>query len=314
MYYPYFRGKQYELITIRETAKYLSECNAVPIIEPVKSSLSSLEKTIKVLIKEEVEFILIVNPKVGELKDKSIALDKQFLKETFGEYGKYLLGYIVDASAYIDDVTTFLDAHKDYNVALIHHDFPDSSKLKAESDQRVNVRAHIFIEQYAQKLYRRKFSKKGVRKILIRDGFNKNKNADYPPDEHFSDLHITYEDEQMDGFGDFLIVGDEYSEVGGPAWAVAIHITYFDEDDDMRIKHFISDSNASAANPAGKFKEALRKLVNECNDSESRVEKTPSCDEFIDLFKIGHFPGLGYVKKLSMKHHVEILREYLNSQ
>lgn len=314
MYYPYFRGKQYELITIRETAKYLSDCDAVPIIEPVKSSLSSLEKTIKVLIKEESEFILIVNPKVGELKNNSIALDEKFLDETLKKYEKHLLGYIVDARTSVVNVITFLDAHKDYNVALIHHDFPDSSALKAESDKRLNIKAHIFIEQYAQKLYRGKFDKAGVKKILVRDGFNKNKNADYPPDEHFSDLHITYKDEKMDGFGDFLIVGDEFSDTGGPAYAVAIHITYFDQDDDMRIKHFISDSNASATNPAGKFKEALRKLVKECSDSGSRVNKTLSCDEFIDLFKRGHFPGLGYVKKLSMKHHVEILREYLNSQ
>ena len=311
MYYPYFRGKQYELITIRETAKYLSECNAVPIIEPVKSSLSSLEKTIKALIKENSEFVLIVNPKVGELKNNATTLNEKVVNETLRKYKKHLLGYIVDANTSIADVKAFLDEHKDCNVALIHHDFPYSSDLKTESDKRKNVKAHIFIEQYAQKLYRRKFSKEGVRKILIRDGFNKNKNADYPPDEHFSDLHITYEDEKMDGFGDFLIVGDEYSEVGGPAYAVAIHITYFDEDDDMRIKHFISDSNASADNPAGKFKEALRKLVEECEDSESRVIKTLSCDEFIDLSKRGHFPGLGYVKKLSMKHHVEILREYL---
>ena len=31
MYYPYFRGKQYELITIRETSKLLAEKNFVPV-------------------------------------------------------------------------------------------------------------------------------------------------------------------------------------------------------------------------------------------------------------------------------------------
>jgi hypothetical protein len=30
----------------------------------------------------------------------------------------------------------------------------------------------------------------------------------------------------MDGFGDFLIVGDDYSESGGPAYAIAIHLTF----------------------------------------------------------------------------------------
>ena len=41
MYYPYFRGKQYELISIRET---FASSGFVPIIEPVKESLGALEK------------------------------------------------------------------------------------------------------------------------------------------------------------------------------------------------------------------------------------------------------------------------------
>jgi hypothetical protein len=39
MYHPYFRGKQYELITVRETAPVLAASNFVPIIEPVKEAL-----------------------------------------------------------------------------------------------------------------------------------------------------------------------------------------------------------------------------------------------------------------------------------
>lgn len=56
----------------------------------------------------------------------------------------------------------------------------------------------------------------------------KEKNADYPPIEEFSDLHITFGEEGMDGFGDFLIVGDDYTEGGGPAYAVAIHLTFLE--------------------------------------------------------------------------------------
>jgi len=39
MYYPYFRGKQYDLITIRENAERMSRANIFPIIEPVITSL-----------------------------------------------------------------------------------------------------------------------------------------------------------------------------------------------------------------------------------------------------------------------------------
>ena len=41
MYHPYFRGKQYELITIRENAQRMAEAGFLPIIEPVRESLGS---------------------------------------------------------------------------------------------------------------------------------------------------------------------------------------------------------------------------------------------------------------------------------
>lgn len=44
MYHPYFRGKQYELITTRENAERLAKASFLPIIEPVRESLGGLQK------------------------------------------------------------------------------------------------------------------------------------------------------------------------------------------------------------------------------------------------------------------------------
>lgn len=41
MYHPYFRGKQFELITIREMAPLLAARHFVPIIEPFGSRLGA---------------------------------------------------------------------------------------------------------------------------------------------------------------------------------------------------------------------------------------------------------------------------------
>lgn len=43
----------------------------------------------------------------------------------------------------------------------------------------------------------------------------------------------------------------------------------------------------------------------------SHILETEAIGEFRDLHAKGHFPGLGYVKKLSMKHHIETLADYL---
>ena len=117
----------------------------------------------------------------------------------------------------------------------------------------------------------------------------------------------------MSGFGDFLTVGDDYSESGGPAYAVAIHLTFINSDQDnaMYIYHFLSENNDTPTDPAGKFGEALGKMIRMLNSGKSQIFESTAVKEFRDLKARGHFPGLGYVKKLSMKHHVETLANFL---
>ena len=170
---------------------------------------------------------------------------------------------------------------------------------------------HIFVEDSCSKLYRRRFA--NSHRVLLRDGFDRKTNREYHPVDHFSDLHITYEDEGVDSFGDFLIVGNEYTETGGPAYAVAIHLTYIDggQDDDMFVRHYISDRTTSPTDPAGKFAEALRKMVTEIDADERPILVTDAVGEFRRLHADEHYPGLGYTKKLSMQHHIEVLAAYI---
>jgi hypothetical protein len=170
---------------------------------------------------------------------------------------------------------------------------------------------HIFFEAACGRLYRRHFT--SGQRILIRDGFQRRINREHPPVEFYSDLHVTFGDEGMNGFGDFLTVGDDYAESGGPAYAVAIHLTFIDDDNDdaMYIHHFLSDRMDTPTDPAGKFMEALDKMIDELGSEDSKIHETAAVEEFRDLHEREHFPGLGYVKKLSMKHHIETLAEFL---
>jgi hypothetical protein len=67
MYYPYFRGKQYELITIREMADLFAKRHFRPIIEPVKESLAGLERALNSVVDAGAQAIVIVNPHHGDL-------------------------------------------------------------------------------------------------------------------------------------------------------------------------------------------------------------------------------------------------------
>lgn len=118
----------------------------------------------------------------------------------------------------------------------------------------------------------------------------------------------------MTGFGDFLIVGNEFHEGGGPAYAVAIHLTFIDpdKDDAMYIYHFVSKTKDTPTDPAGKFGEALQKLIEKLESGDSKLLETTAIKEFRELHEKGHFPGLGYIKKLSMNHHIETIADYFD--
>jgi hypothetical protein len=212
----------------------------------------------------------------------------------------------------VDEAITCYKQHKGHKLTFVHAGFTDAKALAEELGDELAETRNVFFELHCGKLYQRHFL--GSPRILLRDGFKRRRNADHPPLEEFSDLHVTFSDEGMDGFGDFLIVGDDYTESGGPAYAVAIHLTFIDPDKDgaMYIYHFVSTTKDTPTDPAGKFAEALKKLIVKLDSGTSKLLETTAIKEFRGLYAKGHFPGLGYVKKLSMKHHIETISNYFD--
>jgi len=312
VYYPYFRGKQFELVLLREMSEFIASQPINPVIELVKDNPSSIQRVLGSLINQEANFTIVINPLYGELigkQTKILDFIEQFVPT---DYEKISLGYIAGPNTDVKHLTQTIRNGKRENYTIIHYGYTDGQNLSKETNRSDRVKTHIFIDGYTSKLYQRHFRADGVERVLIRDGFRLRRNEDYPPSDHFSDLHITHTDEGVEGFGDFLIVGDEYREAGGPAYAIAIHLTYLDMEDDMFVRHFISDRTGSPLDPAGKFLEALEKLVAELDGPRTLLFCSDACKEYRDLFERSHFPGLGYVKKLSMQHHMELLADFLS--
>lgn len=310
MYHPYFRGKQFELITIRETAPLLAEKGFVPIIEPVRESLGGLKKTLQAVCDARGSAIVIVNPYHGDHQENGTNITS-LLQDGYIGNNAIAAGILLRSSMGVADAMTCYGDHADHNPVLVHAGFTAPKELAAALAAQMPGMTNVFIEDQDKLLYRKHFDQS--RRILVKDGFRRQRNADYPPIEEFSDLHVTYGDRGMDGFGDFLMVGDVYSEGGGPAYAVAIHLTFIDSDKDnvMYIYHFVSDTKDTPTDPAGKFGQALTKLISKLDSGNSKLLETEAIKELRSLHAKGHFPGLGYVKKLSMKHHIETLAAYL---
>lgn len=312
MYHPFFRGKQNELIAIRESAGVIKAAGFVPVIEPVKQSLNALRKTVESLKEESVDTVFVINPFYGDHAQDCEDI-REYVSSICLDSHHFSAGILLREETALMEAVGLCGLYEPEQLVLIHSGFLHSKELVAHLGNSLSSIKSLFLEGRNGKLYQKKFS--AGQRFLLRDGFESRRNRDHPPVEFFSDLHITYPDEGMDGFGDYLIVGDDYKESGGPAYAIAIHITYLDanEDDVMNVYHFLSDRIDTPTDPAGKFGEALDKLIVELGLPTCQILETSAIKEFKDLHNRGHYPGLGYVKKLSMKHHIETLADYFKN-
>lgn len=306
MYYPFFRGKQFELLAIRESAKVIADAGFTPIIEPVRQTLSGLQRALKELVEQGATAAVIINPRHGDHRNRGDHLAAD-LRENYGDNDAIAPAILLTSAMSLAEALAKIAPYEDRSLTFVHAGFTDGKGLAANLPP--GDFTHVFLDA-RNTLYRRPF--KGGRRILVEDGFERKKNADYGPIDRFSDLHVTFEELGGDGYGDFLTIGDHYAEGGGPAYAVAIHLTFIDpeQDDAMFVYHFVSDSNDTPVDPAGKFAQALDKLIREVDREGSKVLNTSAVQEFRDLHARRHFPGLGFVKKLSIKHHLETLADF----
>ncbi|MGD9940802.1 MAG: sce7725 family protein [Clostridia bacterium] len=311
-YYPYFRGKQFELLSIRKSAQLMADSGICPIIEPVKESLSSLQRAIDALREVKAPFILIANPKLGDHAEGYLDSLEPVINKAISDEVDFSLGILVSTNPDDTSARLLLDSYQPAQVSIIHRGMASDEVLETIFRTGIRIREHIFTEDCST-IYRRDF--KGHKRVLIVDGFERRKNKDYPDAaELFSDIHLIYEDNGLNGFGDFLIVGDEYLEAGGPAYAVAIHLTYLDPTNHnaMMLRHFKSDRSETPTDPGGKYLEALAKLINFVDSGKPNILESSAIAEFRTQHADSYFPGLGYVKRLSMTHHIETIANFLN--
>ncbi len=305
MYFPYLRGRQFELIALRELVeKGVLSSRITPIIEPVKLT-STLVKTIETYGANSRQLAIITNPKVGSFSSDAKEEKNQKLKESLSaslkENNDILYMYLLRENSKPEK---FIARHAD-NMGTICND-KDAIPVYEANFSETDVKFNLIPDESG---FRRRV---GKNRVLLADKFNKQeKNNDYIEidDEPFSEDHLYYTEDGYVGFADYSVVGEEYNETGFAPYAVAIHIVYFDTDESLRVKHFVSDSNDDISDPAGKFQEALSKLV-EWN-AEKKLD-TVAMREFEDLYRREAYPGLGTVKKLSIMHHLELIGKFLD--
>ena len=310
MYFPYLRGRQYELLALRELVeKDAISKKVIPIIEPVKLS-ATLLKTMDAFIKNNRQMIVICNPAVGNFVTDMKTDDKnqeQFLSLLKSE--EIIKGHIMKKMS-----AQFIDIWKD-KMGVNKEDWVVLNNKREFVDEYSNIFAEQppkFVLIPDESNFRRK-TREGNNRVLLADRFNKlDRNSDYSKneDEFYSDDHLYYDIDGYRGFSDYSIIGNDYLESGFAPYAVAIHIIYLKKDDSLWVHHFVSDSNDDIQNPAKKFYEAVSKLADWCEIDH--IDLTIGLKTFIEHYHNQTYPGLGSVKKLSLMHHIELLSKLLD--
>ncbi len=311
MYFPYLRGKQFELIVLRELNQFLKNNRLLsPIIEPVKETTVTLTKSLQCMVDENQNFNLIVNPSVGDAKNpEGIA---QIIDDMLRGYDNFQPAILINESISIDRINQIVKRHELTNLSVICNGIPRSVDDFFTFLGNNEIQYVIINEKISSKRFVRTVKRKVDNKITLTNPFKaQRRNVDYREndDEFFSDEHLFYAEDGFQGFADFVTIGDEYTESGFLPYAVVIHLTYIKDNEEIWIRHFVSDSNEDTTDVAGKFSEALAKLIQFINDREI---DSVACQEFRELNSTGSYSGLGVIKKLSVKHHLEIINNFLN--
>ena len=317
MYFPYVRGRQYELLALRElvTNNLLGDF-VTPIVEPVKLS-PTLVNMMAEFIKVKHPISIIRNPVVGtfmsDWRDVQEQTREAGYKQRFSE--QYEDSTIIKSLIMHKNAQSLLDYWDKHGVnkedLLIINNDRDYLGLYENEFGTVTPRYALMPDE---SVFRRKVRH---HRVLLDDKFEKqDRNADYQEieDEFFSDDHLYYKEDGFIGFSDYSVVGNEYLEAGFAPYAVVIHIVYFAPDKTLRVRHFVSDSNEDITNPALKFYEAVSKLAMWYNTEPHPVEMTLGLQTFLEHYEQQSYPGLGTVKKLSLMHHLELMGKNLSGE
>ena len=307
MYYPFLRGRQFELITLRELLEENALAQIQPIIEPVNKNLKALTTCLESFIEHEKYVHLIFNPGVGDLSSETTSVNN-----LFDELGRS--EFIIPS--------------------IIHNDFESSQRIinelnleavlllcEANSLESDDILRPLIESRTIQKVLisypgrNRSFttlSKRTKPTIRLDDQFHAEKrNNDFLPkqESRFTEEHRYYGDDRFMGFSDFTVLPSDYVEGGSAPRAVVLHWTY-EKEEDIWIRHFTSESNDSIANVQGKFQEAATKVIDYCNDHQL---DNSAIRELNNYLEVGHYPGLGIAKKLAIKNHLLVVKHYLEN-
>lgn len=311
MYYPYLRAKQYELKALREfSAEHIDQNSITPILEPVKQQPNALNIAIDEMLANSLKFALILNPRNGDFKHPTVSFDMWHQNDKLMSNKEGWIPAFLYSKHNADEILSLITEYEIGHAMIIFRtcmDIDDETAWNIINNPAIKYVVNSFGSTVSRRL-RSRLKDTGRQIIRLDDCFkSKVRNADYSleVDELFSEEPFFYAEEgNLDGYSDYTTLPSEYIEGGMLPYALAIHLSYKKNEEQLYVHHFVSDSNETNNDIRGKFREAARKVA----PFYEGKTKTAAVEEIIAKANDPEgYPGLGYLKKLSIKNHLELI-------
>lgn len=308
MYYPYLRGRQYELLALRNFAEQLNEESKVfPIIEPVKENKGSLKRTAITMTGKGIRYAIIMNPEFGECAGKILDFSND---PEFPHINNWNPAFIVDSN--IDNTNNIITEKSYTNVMLI---IPKGSSVDESKILQIIARENVTKVVCESGRRRIVAGTRRLNKDLIEldDKFiAQPTNASYVSidEDLFTEEFFYYHTDNFAGFSDYTVLSNDFREGGTLPKVVVIHLTYKKTEDQIFVRHFCSNSNSTdKSNIQKKFAEAATKAIDFFDSISYDSSAIQSLRENIANER---FPGLGVIKKISILHHLDLIQRVIN--
>ena len=101
----------------------------------------------KAMNESGVDCTLVVNPRAGEEPIRTSRILKELIEDSFKDYKKISIGYILHAESKIDDIVALTRKYRTFRFAILHCGFSNGRKLAKGIQERANIKTHIFIKK-----------------------------------------------------------------------------------------------------------------------------------------------------------------------
>ena len=182
MYYPYLRGKQFELKALRDfSSENKNEDKILPIIEPVNQSINALSLAIDQLKSNGMIFSIIVNPNDGDFRHKTVSFDILKSKPDLVEAkGVWMPAYLYQGQPLeLDGEITTSPWDEVILVFKTCADIDNKDVYRLISNRKVKTVVNNFGKTVSRRV-KRAIKDSGKSLVCFEDCFvNKKRNADY---------------------------------------------------------------------------------------------------------------------------------------